>query len=202
MWVPRMVLFLFLCKLRWPSCDTYLAEERLKQCNMNFGYNGCNDNVKVYSPLHSLWVVIRNKQWTHKFEIKSFMLHDWWWPFFLYKLYVEVSFVLELILQFCTYCYNNFEQTIPSMFKLSVCVQLWKKFHVPMYKIITFNIAMSHFVLSHNITRCTNYLSSHIHVNITKFYNIKCTSVATCVILWRLRYIYHCIFTFAVKEFT
>ena len=42
------------------------------------------------------------------------------------------------------------------------------------------------FVLFHNVTCYTNSIVSCIHVNTTKFCNITCTLVATCVILQSL----------------
>jgi hypothetical protein len=42
------------------------------------------------------------------------------------------------------------------------------------------------FVLFHNVTCYTNSIVSCIHVNTTKLCNIKCTLVATCVILQSL----------------
>ena len=39
------------------------------------------------------------------------------------------------------------------------------------------------FVLFHNVTCYTNSIVSLIHVNTTKFRNIMCTFIATCVIL-------------------
>ena len=57
----------------------------------------------------------------------------------------------------------------------------------PVYEIIDFNIAMLHFVSFHNVTCYTNSLLSHIHVNNTKFIDIKCTLVAICMISQRLR---------------
>jgi hypothetical protein len=42
------------------------------------------------------------------------------------------------------------------------------------------------FVVFHNVTCYTNSIVSYIHVNTTKFCNITCTLVATCVILQTL----------------
>ena len=42
------------------------------------------------------------------------------------------------------------------------------------------------FVLFHNVVCYTNSIASHIHVNTTKIRNIKCTLVATSVILQSL----------------
>ena len=44
-------------------------------------------------------------------------------------------------------------------------------------------IKMLHFVLFHSVTCYTNSITSRIHANTTKLYNIMCTLVATCVIL-------------------
>ena len=53
----------------------------------------------------------------------------------------------------------------------------------PMYEVISVIITMLHFVLFHDVTCYTNSLLSHIHVNLTKICNIKCTLVATGVII-------------------
>ena len=71
-----------------------------------------------------------------------------------------------------------------------MCATL-KDYPCPMYEIINFNIRMLHFVLFHNVTCYTNFLSSRMHVNTTKLYNIMCMLVATSVILWSLECIYH-----------
>jgi hypothetical protein len=47
-------------------------------------------------------------------------------------------------------------------------------------------IKMLHFVLFHSVTCYTNYIVSHIHVDIAKLRNITCTLVATSMILWSL----------------
>jgi hypothetical protein len=45
------------------------------------------------------------------------------------------------------------------------------------------NYSQISFVLLHNVTYYINSIASHIHVNNTKFHNITCILVATCVIL-------------------
>ena len=75
--MSRMAPPLFLCNMQWPSCDAHLTKESLKHGNMNFGYGGCSDSGKSHSPLRFLWTVTRKKLWTHKFDIKIFILHGW-----------------------------------------------------------------------------------------------------------------------------
>ena len=47
------------------------------------------------------------------------------------------------------------------------------------------------FVLFHNVTCYTNSIVSRNHANTTKFRNITCSLVATCVILWSLECIFN-----------
>jgi hypothetical protein len=61
--------------------------------------------------------------------------------------------------------------------------------HVPIYKIINYNIKMLHFVWFRNVTSYTDSMVSRNHVNTTKLGNITCTLVATCVILQSLKYV-------------
>ena len=52
-------------------------------------------------------------------------------------------------------------------------------------------IEMLHFVLFHSVTCYTKSIVSRIHINTTKFCNITCTLVATCMILRSLECIRH-----------